>query len=43
LVILATMFTWSVKYCCGPDVLRVFGPVKSITGMWEEIGSNFAD
>ena len=43
LIILASMFTWSVKYCCGSDVLRVFGPVTSITGIWEEIGSNVAD
>jgi hypothetical protein len=43
LLIVASLFTWSIKYCCGSDVLTVWGPVTSITGMWEEIESNLAD
>lgn len=35
-LVLASMLTWSLNYCCGGRILTPFGPVDALTGAWED-------
>ena len=35
-LLLASMLTWSPKYCCGPDLLTEYTPVEAIAATWED-------
>ena len=37
LLVLASMLTWSVNYCCGGDILRPLGPMDALEGVWEDL------
>jgi hypothetical protein len=38
LLVLGSMLTWSVNYCCGSDIVRPLGPLDAIAGAWEDFG-----
>jgi len=38
-LVLSSMLTWSIHYCCGASVVQAFGPVQAIVSAWEEFAS----
>ena len=36
-LILSSTLCWSVKYCCGDDLLDAFGPLQAISSVWRDL------
>ena len=43
LLVLASAFLWTPRYCCGRDMVTPWGPITAIDGMIEEMRANLAD
>jgi hypothetical protein len=42
-LVVASLFVWTPRYCCGTEMVTPWGPLTAISGMVEEIRANLAD